>query len=270
MLNFIRNHWIATVIILSAVWGILSFSSQSDSNTNGREKLLIVGLQSEYPPFEYVDASGNLIGFDLDVARVLAEKLHRKLVVKPMKFELLITELKQGKIDLVMSGMNITHNRLEEIAMVPYHGSPVNSLRLLFWNEVPEGIKSIRDIASLPTPVISVEAGTVCETVLEKYKDIKFKTFQGALDPLMDVRLGNSAATLVQPDVAEYLQEQYPDVQSLRVPLDQEQQLLGFGIGIKKSHALLVHQVLEAIEGLRNSGTLRQIESKWFKEEFRK
>ena len=89
-----------------------------------------------------------LVGFDVDVAELIAEKLGKTLVIKDMEFEGEILSLKQGKIDLILSGMDITPSRLKEILMVPYHGEATISLSLIFWNEIPEGVNSLEDIAT--------------------------------------------------------------------------------------------------------------------------
>ena len=101
----------------------------------------MIGLQSGYPPFEFMDTTGKLVGFDVEMAEIIAKKLQKTLVIKDMEFEGVILSLKQGKIDLIMSGMNITPSRLKEISMVPYHGEDATSLSLIFWNEIPPGIQ---------------------------------------------------------------------------------------------------------------------------------
>ena len=75
--------------------------------------------------------------------------------------------------------------------MVPYHGEEATSLSLIFWNEIPPGVKIIDDLAMLPNPTISVESGALPETYISRYPQIiNAKSFQGALGPLMDVKYG--------------------------------------------------------------------------------
>lgn len=226
---------------------------------------LVVGLQSGYPPFEFMDTQGKIVGFDIDLAGRIAEKLKKTLVLKDMEFEGEILSLKQGKIDLIMSGMNMTPSRLKEILMVPYHGEAATTLSLIFWNKIPEGVHSLEDIAHLPDPTVSVESGAIPETYMSRYQGIHTKSFQGALGPLMDVKYGKSVANLVEPDVAEYLKQQHPEIKILSVPLPKEETILGFGIGIKKENQELFQQIKHIIQELKASGELKQLEDKWFK-----
>jgi arginine transport system substrate-binding protein len=236
------------------------------STSKQAKNVLTIGLQSGYPPFEFMDSKGHIIGFDVDLANIIAAKLDKQLVIKDMEFEGLILSLKQGKIDLIMSGMNMTPSRLKEIAMVPYHGDTATHLSLIFWGQIPEGIQKLEDIAHLPHGSVSVESGTIPEAFMGRYPQIQVKSFQGALAPLMDVKYGKSTANLVEPDVAEYLKGQHPQITIIQVPLPPEEQILGFGIGIKKENQELYKQITAIIEELKRSQEVKKLEDKWFKE----
>ncbi len=100
---------------------------------------------------------------------------------------------------------------------------------------------------------------------MHHYPKIQTKSFQGALAPLIDVKFGKSTANLVEPAVAEYLKKSHPEIQILEVPLEEDDVVLGFGIGIKKGNHELFQQIQETINELKISGKLKQIEDKWFK-----
>lgn len=259
---FFKKYIIA--IFAVAILGII-FVRHFQTTEKPSHETLIIGLQSGYPPFEFMDSKGKIVGFDVEIAEIIAEKLQKTLVIKDMEFEGEILSLKQGKIDLIISGMNITPSRLKEILMVSYHGEKDTSLSLIFWNDIPPGVNTIEDIALLPNPTVSVESGTIAETYMNRYANINAKSFQGALDPLMDVKYGKSVASLVEPAVAEYLKQQHPEIKILNVPLPKEETLMGFGIGIKKENKELFQQIQTIILGLKASGELKQLEDKWFK-----
>lgn len=248
------------VVILGIIF-VKPFQTAEKSS----QETLVIGLQCGYPPFEFMDTTGKIVGFDIEIAEIIAEKLKKTLVIKDMEFEGEILSLKQGKIDLIISGMNITPSRLKEILMVPYHGEEAEALSLIFWNEIPAGINTIEDIASLSNPTVSVESGAIPEAYMSRHSNINAKSFQGALGPLMDVKYGKSVANLVEPDVAEYLKNQHPEIKILNVPLPKEESVMGFGIGIKKENLKLFQQIQTIIQALKESGELKQLEDKWFK-----
>lgn len=257
-----NKYWfIFALIVFGAAIGILSVGS----NPKDREGQLIIGLQSGYPPFEFRDVKGDIVGFDVDVGKEIATHLGKKLIIKDMEFEGTILSLKQGKIDLILSGMNITPTRLKEILMIPYHGEAATSLSLIFWGEIPKEVHKLEDIESLPGGSISVESGAIPEAYMFRYPFIPVKSFHGALNPLMDVKYGKSTANLVEPDVAVYLKSLHPEISILDVPIAPDEQIAGFGIGVKKENHPLFEQVSAIIDDLKQSGKLKQLEDKWFK-----
>ena len=262
MSHYFKKYFICIGCCLALVAWLGFKPFQSNEQT---EDTLIIGLQSGYPPFEFMDTEGNIIGFDVDLAQSIANKLGKKLVIKDMEFEGEILSLKQGKIDLILSGMNITPSRLKEILMVPYHGEASSSFSLIFWNQIPAAIHSLQDLANIPGAMVSVEVGTIPEEFLSRHPEITSKSFQGALAPLMDVKYGKSLANLVETDVAEYLKTQHPEIQILTVPLPPEEIILGFGIGVKKENQELFQQVDQIIHELKSSGELQKLEEQWFK-----
>lgn len=265
MKKLYKKYLVFTVLaFITIALGCISCTHPKPSKGS---KLLTVGLQSSYPPFEFMDSKGQIIGFDVELAQILANKLEKQLIIKDMEFEGEILSLKQGKIDLIMSGMNITPSRLKEILMIPYHGDAATHLSLIFWGKVPEGIQKLEDIANLPHGSVSVESGATAEAYMSHHHpQIHVKSFQGALAPLMDVKYGKSTANLVEADVAEYLKGQHPEIVIVNVPLPSEERILGFGIGIKKENQELFSQVSEVIQKLKKSGKLKQLEDKWFKD----
>ena len=231
-------------------------------------KELVVGLESGYPPFEFRNDSGEIIGFDVDLAHAIGEKLQRKVTIKDMEFEGEILALKQGKIDLIISGMNITPSRQKEVLMIPYHGSNATALTLLFWKQIPRQVQTLDDLTLLPKAIVSVEVGSIPERYLQMhYPQLSVRSLQGSLSPLMDVKFGKSLANLVQEEVARYLVGQHPEIQLLSVPLRPEEAIDGFGIALKKENHELFDQVNAAVRELRTSGTLAALEQKWFREQ---
>lgn len=263
MSQALKKYWLPLIAVIALISFFVIKSSHQEEKVSA--DTLVVGLQSGYPPFEFMDTQGKIVGFDVDLAGRIADKLGKKLVIKDMEFEGEILSLKQGKIDLIISGMNITPSRLKEILMVPYHGEATSSFSLVFWKDIPAGLQSIEDFIQLPNPTISVESGSISEAYLGRYPQIQVKSFQGALAPLMDVKYGKSMANLVDPAVAEYLKTQHPEIKIVNITLPEDEKVLGFGIGIKKDNQQLYQQVEQVIQGLKASGELQQLEDKWFK-----
>jgi len=263
MASWFKKYLVVFMTVLIAM-GIVFMNFFQSTDKSDRE-VLTIGLQCGYPPFEYRDENGKMVGFDIDIGEKIAEKLGKKLVIKDMDFDGEILSLKQGKIDLIISGMNITPSREKEIFMVPYHGDAATSLSLIFWEKIPDGVESIEDIKKLSNSTVSVGIGTIPETYIKRYPEIQSKSFEGALACLIDVKYGKSVANLVEADVAEYLQKQHPEIKTLQVPLSKDESIAGFGIGINKNNQILFQKISETIQELKATGELKQLDDKWFK-----
>lgn len=79
---------------------------------------LIVGLSADYAPYEFhadVDGQDQIVGFDISIAQKIADELGVKLKIEELGFDALLGALKTGKIDLIISGMAPTPERLQEV-----------------------------------------------------------------------------------------------------------------------------------------------------------
>lgn len=79
---------------------------------------LIVGLSADYAPYEFhadVDGQDQIVGFDISIAQKIADDLGVKLKIEELGFDALLGALKTGKIDLIISGMAPTPERMKEV-----------------------------------------------------------------------------------------------------------------------------------------------------------
>jgi polar amino acid transport system substrate-binding protein len=79
------------------------------------EKVLRVGMELAYPPFEMRDPDGTPSGVSVEIAKALGESLGREVIIENLAFDGLIPSLKTGKIDLIISSMTATPKRAESI-----------------------------------------------------------------------------------------------------------------------------------------------------------
>jgi polar amino acid transport system substrate-binding protein len=87
-------------------------------------KVIKVGTSADYPPFESVDASGNKIGFDVDLMTEIAKRMNIKLQWVDMPFDSLIAAVQEGKIDAAISAFNYSEERAQKIDFtIPYYTS---------------------------------------------------------------------------------------------------------------------------------------------------
>lgn len=228
-------------------------------------KTLVVGLCSGYPPYEILNQKGELEGFDVDIAHAIGKKLGKEVVIKDMAFDALIMELSQGKLDLIISGMSITQQRLEKLHMVHYQGKQLSHLSLIFWKNIPDGITSLDDMKKYPEAVMCVQAGTIQEDVAKLYPTINLKYLDVPEMP-MDLMYGKSLTALLENPVADGIKKKQPDIKVVQVQLPPQKHFLGNGIAIDKKQSALADQIEKIVAEFKTDGTIASLEKKWFKE----
>lgn len=228
-----------------------------------KDDSLVVSMMSGWAPFMTINGQGEYEGFDVDVAQVIAQKMNKKLVIRDLgSLAPTFIALQQGKINMIMSGLDITQARLKTMEMIPYAGVDVRSFSLLFWKEVPKEIACIKDLAKT-NAVVCVEPGSGQEKFLDSVKGITQKSLNNVQEMVLDLKYGKSDAILVEPLIARRIMRLNPEIKELIVPLPTEFMTFGFGIAINKDNRELVNQVTSIINDLKRDGMLQRLKAKY-------
>lgn len=75
---------------------------------------LVMATNAEFPPYEYIDGD-MYYGIDVEVAKIIADKLGYDLVIENVAFDSIIPGVQSGKYDMGMAGMTVTDERLESV-----------------------------------------------------------------------------------------------------------------------------------------------------------
>jgi len=243
---------------------IFIFAWQYIRNTCNNSNELIVGVMSGYEPYTCINENGNFEGFDIDVAKEIAQQLNKNLVIKDMCLPALIIAIQQGKVDLLLSAYSITKDTKKKMNLIYYQGSAVTSYPLVFWKKIPNDISAITDLSTIHNATVSTEAGTKKVQFLEQFDFLTIKTMPNIKDLVMDIKYGKSIAMFIDPEILPALKKQNPELVSIDIPIPEEYQSEGFGIGVNKNNTTLLTKVSSIIKKLRADGTLGQLENQWF------
>jgi len=224
----------------------------------------VVGTTSGYAPYVSLNLQGEYEGFDIDFARLLADRLNKNIVFKDLgSMPSLLMALKKGKIDAAIWAISITEARQKEMEMIYYQGVKETELPILFWKEVPEGIKTIADLGNLKGLPICVESGSLQDSIILQYPSIKTRYLDKVLDGILEVKYKKSLGIVVDSSLINRLQGQYPELKVLYLPLPNNQQALGNGVCISKSNKKLAIETKRVIAELREEGKIEELERKW-------
>src|ERR1043165_3870437 len=119
----------AAAVMIGAALSLAPAAAQTLDKIKQRG-VLVVGSKADYKPFGFRDPSGAIVGFEPDIARLVADKLGVKLELEPVVSSNRMQFLQQGKIDLMIATMNDKPDRRQIVGIIEplYYASGVNVL----------------------------------------------------------------------------------------------------------------------------------------------
>lgn len=220
--------------------------------------VLTLGLDDQLPPMGFLDENGKVVGFDIDVAEKVCEKLGVKLETQAINWDAKQMELDTKSIDCIWNGLSWSEDRAASMNLsVPYLK---NHMVLV----VPVG-SSYETIDDLSGKTITLQSGSTAQEAYDAEERLKGRTKMVGMGNnmlcLIDVESGASDAALMDETVANYLIE--TGGKELRVMKDflyAEDYVIGF----RKNDIALTEAVNKALDELAAEGTLTEISTKWF------
>lgn len=217
---------------------------------------LIVATEGTWAPFTYHDENDELVGYDVEVARLVAEKLGVTATFVEGEFDGLLAGVEGGRYDMVANGVNVTPERAEAYSFSdPYlYDSTVVIVR-----DDYDEIRSMEDLAGKTT------GNTITSTyaiLAESYG----ATTQGVDDFAQTIELleaGRIDATLNSSVTYSYFMSQQPDA-AIKVACSDDPQQLALAMPKSDDAATLVEAVNQALAELRDSGELAALSEQYF------
>jgi len=260
-----KNYTAIIAIAIIFIVRLIIFFSRSPYKNNNE---LIVGMMSGWAPFMIINGAGEYEGFDVDVAQEIAKRMNKTLIVQDLgSLASCFVALDQHKVDMVMSGLDITQKRREALNMIYYTGEDTKQFDLVFWQDIPHGIRSMEDLRAFSDAVVCAESGSAQEKFLDNYDFVTKKRMNSVVDIIIDLRFGKSLVAVIEPRIAVRLKKQNPELQLLPVALPPAFQVFGCGIAIKKSNQQLTDDIAIVVKNMIKDKTIKHLEKKWQLEE---
>lgn len=235
-------------------------SSASDSNTKtdqpaGDKKVLILGTSPDYPPYENVDAknNGEVVGFDIDIAKAVAAKLGYELKIQSMDFNGLIAALQSKRVDFVMSGMSVTEKRKQSVDFSDVYFVAKNTI-------VSKSDAAYKTLDELKTKKIGVQLGSTQEQAVADLKDAQIKKLNRIPDLIQELKTNRIDAAIIEDAVSKGYVKSNPDLTFQPIQSDEEE---GYAVAFPKGSAL-VNDFNKALKELTDNGKKDELIKKWF------
>ena len=252
---------IAAIILSAAlVVALAACGSSKDSDSNkssGKAETLTMGTNASFPPYEYVDDNGKIVGIDAEIAQAIADKLGMKLEIKDMEFESLVPAVKAKSIDLALAGMTVTDERKQS---VNFSDSYSTGVQVVIVKENSE-IKTVDDLKGKK---IGVQAGTTGDAYCSNdFGEENVKQFSNGSLAVAALANGQVDCVVIDNEPAK----NYVAANSGLKILDTEYVTEDYAIAISKDNDDLLKKVNDALKELKDDGTVGKIVGKYIKAE---
>lgn len=244
--------WLATAALLMSCGREVRGDALERIRARGE---LVVAHEAAFEPFEYSDPkTGEVVGFDVDLARELAKELGVRLTFRNLSFNEVFNEVRTGRADLAISGITITPERRREFAFSAPYFHTVTAL-LVSRRKAP-GLRSVKDLDA-PDRVVAVQSGTTGVPAAAKAcPRARVQQYATENDAVLDVVQGRVDAFLFDLASLRKDHERNPDTTILLPePITGEP----YGVAAHKDETGLAGWVTATLQKMRADGRLQTI-----------
>lgn len=221
------------------------------------EGTLVVGTEGTYPPFTFHDASGELTGFDVEIAREIAERLGVEAEFLETQWDAMFAGLDAERFDMVANQVGINDERKESYDFSdPY----ITSTAVLVVAEDNDEIQSFDDLEGK----LSAQSLTSNYAEMATSYGAELEGVEGFNQAIELLNSGRVDATINDNLTVLDFQQQRPDA-SIKV-VDESGDAAQSGLLFRQGNETLVEAANEALAEMIEDGTYEEISNKWFGE----
>ena len=249
-------------LFVAVAFILITFDSNAQTKLSKITKsgVIKIGMTGNQPPFSMEAKDGTLIGYEVDLAELLAESMNLKLELVRMPFSELLPALEKGKVDAVMSGMAITMERNMKAAFVgPY---VLSGKSIITKMESLSKAEEAEDLNQSNLKITSLKGSTSEEFVkvfLPEASSLPSDDLNQALQKLL-----KDEANVMVADYATCVMNVMLNPTAGLVTLSEPLTVEPIGMALPATDPLLINFMENYLKALVMSGLLDELEAYWF------
>ncbi len=253
---------ISTAVLLFA-GGSQDASGQDDSLKYIKDKgVFVLGLDDSFPPMGFRDESGEIVGFDIDLAREVCRRMGVELKLQPIDWDAKILDLNSRDIDVIWNGLSIDDERKKKISF----SKPYIANRQIVIVQAGSGLDTKADLAGR---TLGLQLGSTADSAVQSDSDTaatlkEVVKYQDNVQALMDLETGRIDGVVVDEIMGRYYISKKPGVYDVASEAFAAEE---YGIGFRKGELAFVAEVDRILDEMVKDGTATAISEAWFAED---
>lgn len=222
------------------------------------DEYIVMGTSADYPPYESlktVDDKLTVVGIDIEIAKMIADKLGKNLKVINRDFDFLLEDLQASKVDFVISGMNPTPQREEIVDFSNIYYEATHSV--LIYEDDLDKFLSLEDF-NLETIKVGAQLGSIQQGIVEDDFGASQKVYLKDVNNLiMQLNERKLSAVVLETPVANSFASKHPKLVTTNFFVGSSED--GTAVAVSKGNTELLDVINEVILELQTSGQLDEI-----------
>lgn len=252
-------------LLLVGMFAFVLVGCQNDTISTWEEVeergYFIVGLDDTFAPLGFRDTDGDLIGFDVELARAVSEELGVEVRFQPIDWDAKVLELDSGAIDMIWNGLTITDARKEEMVF----SNPYIANTQMVMVKSGSSIDQLSDLSGLKLGVqvsSAAEEAVLANDISDDLGELlKYDTYNLAL---LELENGTIDAVVIDEIMGRYIISQTPETYDVASENFGEEE---YGVGFRKDATDIRDAINECLQTLIDNGTAGEISETWFNED---
>ena len=253
---------LALAAIALAAWFVLARLGGEEDETWARiqrEGLMRVGMDASWPPFEFVDDDGQIVGLDVELARAIGQHLSVEVELVNVGFDSLYDALYVGRFDAIVSALPYDPLLYGDVA---YSISYFNAGQVLVVRVDEREISETNDLSGKKMGVeLASEGDVLARRLQRKIEGLSLENYMAPQDVLRALKEGEVEAAVADAVSAYQFIATEGGVQVVGNPLTDEL----YVVAVRLGSPLLLKAINEALVEVKEDGTLEQLQEKWFR-----
>ncbi|PQP83832.1 amino acid ABC transporter [Paenibacillus sp. PCH8] len=233
-----------------------SDSVSSSGSSPAAKDVIVLGTSADYAPYEFhkkIDGKDTVVGFDIEIAKVIAADLGAELKIEDMDFDGLLMALGTDKVDFVISGLTPTEDRKKNVDFTDIYYYAEQAVLVREGDNA--ALKSLDDLSGKQ---VGVQKSSIQEGIAQDIKVSKLTSLAKIPELILELQTGRVDALILEKPVAEQYVKNQKGLVVADVQIEQAEDEGGSAIAVKKGNQKLLDQINTTLEKLKTNGDIER------------